>query len=88
MKVEKQIFKCHRLVLASMSQYFDNLIGSAVPGTSIEIVLENDIGATDFEALLFYAYSGNPPELMRDGLHKYVSSKQHLSLAISVASSD
>ena len=62
-RFKEKTFDCHRLILASMSSYFDNMFNSSSEtiSTSDDVVLNDDIDAASFEEILQHLYDGSQP---------------------------
>jgi len=53
-----RVFKCHRLVLASASQYFDAMFNGSFIESCVNNIVLHDIEVSAFEQILEFMYGG------------------------------
>ena len=57
-QVEKKTFKCHKVILSALSDYFHAMFSSGMKESHNNLVCIKDIGSSIFENVLSFAYSG------------------------------
>lgn len=58
-KCQNQVFRCHRLVLAAASEYFDTMFDGRFKESHLEEIPLPDINCASFKEVLRFAYTGD-----------------------------
>lgn len=60
---QDRVFRCHRLVLAAASEYFDAMFGRNFEESRAQDVVLHDIDHRTFESVLHFMYKGTAPAI-------------------------